>query len=163
MATTDGLTGLFNRRFLDNSLRAEYDRAKRYGTQLSVMMFDVDHFKRFNDEHGHDMGDLVLKVLGQALKDALRTHDLPCRYGGEEFVAILPNTNKPGAYCVAERFRKDVEELEIEGLHVTVSIGIATFPDLPMESAEQLIETADKALYASKHAGRNRVTVAEEA
>lgn len=160
LATTDALTTLYNRRHLDNSLKAEMDRARRYRQPLSIFMFDVDHFKRFNDEHGHDMGDLVLRTLGGHLKSALRTHDIPCRYGGEEFLAILPNTQADGAYLVAERFRQEVESLVVEGLRITISIGVATYPDLAPENGEKFVEMADKALYESKHAGRNRVSVA---
>lgn len=161
LATTDALTSLYNRRHLDTSLKAELERSKRYKTPLSIFMFDVDHFKIFNDEHGHDMGDLVLRTLGSHLKDALRTHDIPCRYGGEEFLAILPNTLADGAWIVAERFRQEVENLLVEGLRVTISIGIASYPDLEPENADLFVEMADKAMYESKHAGRNRVTIAK--
>lgn len=158
---TDGLTGLYNRRHLDHALGAEHARSKRHGINLSVLMLDVDHFKRFNDEHGHDLGDRVLKAIADTLRGALRNHDIPCRYGGEEFLAILPNTTQSGAYAVAERLRKDAENLEIEGLKVTVSIGVGAFPHVGQDSPEALVQAADSALYQAKNSGRNRVRVAE--
>lgn len=158
LATTDALTGLFNRRHLDDTLVRELDRSRRSGMPLSVVMFDVDHFKKFNDTHGHDQGDRVLQTVAKCLREALRKYDYPCRYGGEEFVGILPNTSADGAYSVAERLRKDVETTEVDGLHVTISLGVATFPDIPVETAEKLIEYADEALYRSKEGGRNRTT-----
>ena len=161
LSTIDGLTGLYNRRFLDKTLESEFDRAMRYQLPLSVLMCDIDHFKRFNDTHGHDMGDRVLKIVANTFKGALRNSDSACRYGGEEFLAILPNTAQGGAYNVADRFRQDVEALDVEGLKVTMSIGVATFPHLPVTTGEQLTEAADRALYEAKHAGRNRVRVAE--
>lgn len=160
---TDGLTGLYNRRHLDHVLGAEHARAKRHGFNLSVLMLDVDHFKRFNDEHGHDMGDQVLKAIADTLKGALRNHDIPYRYGGEEFLAILPNTTQSGAYAVAERLRKDVEDMVIEDLKVTASIGVGTFPNVGLKSPEVLVQAADSALYQAKNSGRNRVRVAEAA
>jgi diguanylate cyclase (GGDEF)-like protein len=114
LSQTDALTGLYNRRFLDQSLETEFHRARRSGTRLSVIMFDVDHFKRFNDTHGHDQGDRVLRAVAETLRAALRNYDLPCRYGGEEFLAILPNTDAPGAFAVAERLRKDIFEMTVD-------------------------------------------------
>jgi diguanylate cyclase (GGDEF)-like protein/PAS domain S-box-containing protein len=160
LSQTDALTGLYNRRFLDQSLKTEFHRARRTGTELSVIMFDVDHFKRFNDTHGHDQGDRVLRSVAEALRAALRKYDLPCRYGGEEFLAILPNTGGPGAFAVAERLRKDIVELSVDGLKVTISLGVATFPDLAVTGPEELVERADQALYQSKEQGRNRSTIA---
>ena len=149
--------GAFNRR--PDQTRTRH--ARRYHLNLSVLMLDVDHFKRFNDEHGHEMGDQVLKVIAATLKGALRNHDVACRYGGEEFFAILPSTPQSGAYAVAERLRKDVEDVVIEGLKVTVSIGVATFPNVGLDSPEALAQAADGALYQAKNSGRNRVRVAE--
>ena len=163
MSQTDGLTGLYNRRFLDESLSVEFHRARRTGAPLSVIMFDVDHFKKFNDTHGHDMGDRVLKAVAGALRAALRKYDLPCRYGGEEFLAILPNTTGVGAYAVAERLRTDIAELDVDGLTVTVSLGVATHPDIAAASPAELVEHADQALYESKEGGRNRTTTAAQA
>ncbi len=161
LSTTDGLTSLFNRRHLDESLQKELDRARRYPGHLSVLMFDVDHFKKFNDTHGHDQGDRVLQSVAKTLRGALRNQDYPCRYGGEEFVAILPNTPKTGAYAVAERLRLDIEAMVVDGLKVTISIGVAEYPDFDVEDQAQLIEAADAALYHAKRDGRNRTCVAE--
>lgn len=156
-SVTDGLTGLFNRRHLDATLAAELTRARRYGAPLSLAMLDVDHFKRFNDTHGHEMGDRVLRAVAATMKTALRAQDIPCRYGGEEFVAILPNTGCEGATIVAERLRRDVEAMTLAGLNVTISIGIAGFPQFDAANAEALVEAADAALYEAKSAGRNCV------
>ena len=160
LAQTDGLTGLYNRRFLDQSMETEFHRARRTGNSLSVIMFDIDHFKRFNDTYGHDQGDRVLQSVADTLRAALRNYDLPCRYGGEEFLAILPNTDAAGAYAVAERLRKDIVELTVDNLKVTISLGVATYPDLDIAGSEQLVERADGALYLSKENGRNRTSVA---
>ena len=161
LSNTDGLTALYNRRHLDESLVAELERAGRYHLPLSVLMFDIDHFKKFNDTYGHDQGDRVLQAVATTLRGALRNQDYPCRYGGEEFVAILPNTAKAGAYSLAERLRKDVEHMTVNGLKVTISIGVAEYPDLQVDQATQLIEAADAAMYDAKHTGRNRVCIAD--
>ena len=161
LSTTDGLTGLFNRRHLDETMTKEFQRSERTRTPLSVIMCDVDHFKRFNDEHGHDQGDRVLRALAETIREELRKYDVPCRYGGEEFFAVLPSTGCAGAAAVAERLRCDVETVAVDGLKVTISIGVATYPDVAVSGPEQLIEAADEALYQSKRNGRNRVTVAD--
>ena len=163
LSNTDGLTSLFNRRHLDESLERELDRARRYHLPLSVLMFDIDHFKKFNDTHGHDQGDRVLQAVATTMRGALRNQDYPCRYGGEEFVAILPNTSKAGAYSLAERLRRDIERLVVDGLRVTISIGVSEFPDLDVEDQAALINAADEAMYEAKRAGRNRVCVASNA
>lgn len=160
LSTTDGLTGLYNRRFLDESLIIEFHRSMRTHTELSVIMIDVDHFKRFNDTHGHDQGDRVLAAVAAALLGAVRDYDLPCRYGGEEFIAILPNTNTEGAYAVAERMRLNIETMEVDGLKVTVSLGLATFPACSVDTPASLVERADQAMYQSKKNGRNQTTIA---
>lgn len=163
LSTTDALTGLYNRRFFDESLRRELDRMRHTGVPLSIIMFDVDHFKRFNDEHGHDQGDRVLQVIASLLRQALRKYDLACRYGGEEFMAILPSTAADGAFRVAERLRRDVEECRVDGLKVTISLGVATVPDIAAGTPEELIAAADSAVYRSKESGRNRIDVAQAA
>lgn len=163
LSTTDGLTGLFNRRFLDETLQLELVRARRYGHSLSVLMLDVDHFKKFNDQHGHDMGDRVLKAVAAAMKSALRQSDFACRYGGEEFLAILPDTNSVGALETAERMRLAICALVVDGLSVTVSIGGASFPDFAINAQNELVEKADGALYEAKHQGRNRCIQARKA
>lgn len=160
LSTTDGLTGLYNRRFLDEALTTEFHRSLRTHAPLSVLMIDVDHFKRFNDTHGHDQGDRVLQAVAKAMRGAMRKYDLPCRYGGEEFLAILPNSDMEGAFVVAERLRIDIQEMTVDGLKVTASLGVASFPGVTAESAAQLIERADHALYRSKENGRNRSTIA---
>jgi diguanylate cyclase (GGDEF)-like protein/PAS domain S-box-containing protein len=160
LAVTDPLTGLYNRRQLSEALEREFERSRRHRLPLSVLICDVDHFKRFNDDHGHETGDLVLQMVAQHLAAALRGHDLPCRYGGEEFVAMLPSTPSAGAYSVAERLRRDIAASQVNGLRITVSIGVATYPGVAAESPGALIETADRALYDAKQAGRNRVRVA---
>lgn len=160
LSTTDGLTAIFNRRHMNDMLEKEYHRATRTGSSLSLIMFDVDHFKKFNDTYGHDQGDRVLKVVAKCLKDALRKYDYPCRYGGEEFIGILPNTDQAGAYAVAERLRKDIQNTEVDGLHVTISLGVATYPLHPVTHAEKMVELADAALYKSKEGGRNQTTLA---
>ena len=163
LSNTDGLTALFNRRHLDESLQHELERAQRYHLPLSVLMFDIDHFKKFNDTHGHDQGDRVLQAVATTLRGALRNQDYPCRYGGEEFVAILPNTTKAGAYSLAERLRKDVERTLVNGLKVTISIGVCEYPDFDVADQSKLIEAADTAMYEAKNTGRNRVCVAHHA
>ncbi len=160
-STTDALTGLYNRRFLDQALEAEFSRAQRTRGQLSLIMFDIDHFKKFNDTHGHDQGDRVLQMVSACLRSCVRSFDFPCRYGGEEYVAILPGLPAAEAFVMAEALRVTVAETEIDGLHVHISIGVASFPDLAIDKAEALIETADSALYRAKEGGRNRVLVAD--
>ncbi|MBF0623952.1 MAG: diguanylate cyclase [Magnetococcales bacterium] len=157
---TDGLTGLNNRRRLDEILVDEFERAKRYGLELAVLLFDVDHFKRFNDQHGHDQGDRVLQAIGRVMKGLFRTVDYPSRYGGEEFCVVMPSTGLEGATMVAERLRQRVEEMVVDGLKVTISIGVAIFPIQPVENADALVKEADQSLYQAKHQGRNQVCCA---
>jgi diguanylate cyclase (GGDEF)-like protein len=163
LSNTDGLTALYNRRHLDESLQKELDRAHRYHLPLSVLMFDIDHFKKFNDTYGHEQGDRVLQAVARTLRGALRNQDAPCRYGGEEFVAILPNTSKAGAYSLAERLRKDVERMVVDGLKVTISIGVSEYPEFDVTEQHKLIEAADAVMYVAKRSGRNRVCLASNA
>jgi diguanylate cyclase (GGDEF)-like protein/PAS domain S-box-containing protein len=160
LATTDALTGLFNRRYLDTTLLREFERVERNGSPLSVLIFDVDHFKKFNDTYGHDQGDRVLQAVAKTFAAALRKYDSACRYGGEEFVGILPDTPSISAFTVAERVREAVAATVVDGLQVNISIGVATFPVLRVASPELLLEAADAAMYQSKEGGRNRTTVA---
>lgn len=160
LSITDALTDVFNRRHLDATLGVELSRAVETGLPLAVIMLDADHFKQFNDAHGHDQGDRVLQMLGTRMKQTLREYDVPCRYGGEEFVVILPGTDRAGALHVAERLRLDVEAMTVDGLTVTISLGIACFPLIDAKSPETLIEAADVALYRSKESGRNCCTLA---
>jgi diguanylate cyclase (GGDEF)-like protein len=166
-AVTDSLTGLSNRRYLDESLRTEFHRLKRSGAPLSLIMMDVDHFKNFNDTYGHLAGDNCLRQLGAVLRTVVgRLHDIVARYGGEEFVVIMPETEKHGAEILAERIRKGVEELAIPhsasdaANHVTVSLGVVTAYAADLAEPESLVALADEALYAAKQGGRNRVETA---
>ena len=157
ISTTDALTDLYNRRYLDQTLDKELQRARRYGHPLSIMMFDVDHFKKFNDTHGHDQGDRVLISMGQTMKDSVRNIDICCRYGGEEFLIILPDTDRNGAMILAERVRENVQNTLVDGLQVTISIGVSTYPLVDVATYDAFIETADKMLYVCKESGRNCV------
>lgn len=166
LAFRDQKTGLDNFRQFEMDLSNELNRAERYGHRLSVLLLDIDHFKQFNDEHGHPAGDAVLAQIGVILRNSLRSADKPARYGGEEFVIVCPETGKDEARLVSERIRKNVSETDFafvprEGLgtitrRLTVSVGHATFP-LDAHHTQELTQKADDALYAAKHAGRNTV------
>lgn len=163
---TDGMTKLFIHRYFQARLDSELSRASRYGTKLSLLLFDVDHFKKFNDTYGHQQGDIVLIETAKVVKDSVRANiDIPCRYGGEEFTIIMPETDAAGARVLAERLRKRVEAYEYPGqekaLHVTISIGISIFPDDATDKL-MLIKKADDALYRAKEAGRNNTQVYSE-
>ena len=164
-AIRDVLTGLFNRRYLDEVFERELARAMREGHPLTVMMLDLDHFKKLNDTYGHQAGDEVLKALGNMLRKNARTEDIPCRYGGEEFLLLLPNMSLPDACMRAEQLREKFESMHIVfgqfSMAGTLSIGIATFPGHG-RTRDELIEGADQALYTAKHNGRNRVEVCPE-
>lgn len=156
LAMQDGLTGLYNHRHIIEALDIEIDRANRYNSPLSVVMFDVDHFKAVNDCYGHHMGDIVLSEIGSMWNIDCRKIDIAGRYGGEEFVVILPNTDLAGAKIYSERIRSEIEK-KIFGkdkIRVTISGGIATYED---ENAVDLIKKADKKLYDAKRNGRNRI------
>jgi diguanylate cyclase (GGDEF)-like protein len=157
----DSLTGLFNRRYLEESLELECSRAERSKDPISVVMLDVDHFKRFNDTFGHDAGDIVLKHIGEILRRSIRQGDVACRFGGEEFVLVLPGTGAAEALAVAERIRQSAQKLEVvyrsQSLgRITVSLGVAVYP-IAGETPAELIEAADQTLYKAKNAGRDRV------
>ncbi len=160
-ATTDDLTGLHNRQHFLEELEKELYRARRYQRELSILMIDIDHFKDINDTYGHAVGDKVLKELGKILIKKLRKHDIACRYGGEEFVVALPETASNEAHFVAEKLRKYIESYKFsdnDEMKVMVSIGVASFTK-KINSVDTLIIHADQALYRSKAAGRNMVTV----
>ncbi|MBP2310945.1 diguanylate cyclase [Azospirillum soli] len=163
-AHTDPLTGAANRRFFLERAQEEIARSRRYGHPLSVLMTDIDHFKRINDTHGHAAGDEALKRFANLLRDDLRPSDLIGRYGGEEFVVLLPETELADAPAVAERLRAKVEGAELvhDGIsfHMTVSIGVAAV-DLRDGMIEAALNEADAALYRAKETGRNRVVIAE--
>lgn len=157
----DPLTGAFNRRYLEEFLSKELARAQRRTTPIGVMMLDVDHFKRFNDEFGHDAGDVVLREVAQTLARAVRTSDIVCRYGGEEFAVVMPELNEPRIRERAEALRMAIENLQLhhgsQSLpSVTISIGYAIFPE-HAEDITNLFLSADTALYRAKASGRNRV------
>jgi len=162
-AVTDSLTRLLNRRYLAEFLPREVIRARRKGDSLAVLMIDLDHFKRFNDSFGHDAGDLVLKEVAQLLMGHIRGSDIACRYGGEEFVLVLPDTTLEGARRRAEEIGAAVKELKLAlrgkplGA-ITVSIGVGLLPD-HVASPEALVRVADEAMYEAKKAGRDRVVV----
>ncbi|MEQ1930456.1 MAG: PleD family two-component system response regulator [Parvularculaceae bacterium] len=167
MAITDELTGLYNRRYLASHLSAMFDRAFWTGRPLSVMVLDLDHFKSVNDTYGHDIGDQVIREFAERVRGSVRGIDLACRYGGEEFLIAMPDTERESARIVAERLRQEVaaHRLVINGgrdeLQVTVSVGIASTEDGPKDdSPQRLIKRADEALYAAKSGGRNRVIAA---
>ncbi len=164
LAHIDPLTQLLNRRALTVNLVAELERVRRYNAPLTVLMIDVDHFKLVNDTHGHIAGDLVLEELGLVLQRAVRSVDTVARYGGEEFVIVLPETGEQGATAFAERLRAKVEWNSFsigkgQSLKITISIGLTTFDGARAETAEELLDSADKALYRAKQGGRNKVSV----
>jgi diguanylate cyclase (GGDEF)-like protein/PAS domain S-box-containing protein len=162
LSHTDGLTKLFNRRRMDELLREEFARAKRYKLEFGFLFFDVDHFKSFNDKYGHDQGDRVLQAIAKVMKEHFRNVDFCCRYGGEEFCVIMPNTVTPGIGEAAERFRQKIEDMRVDDLHVTVSIGIVIYPNSgPLESTDSVIQAADTAMYQAKNGGRNQVCIAD--
>lgn len=163
-AVIDNLTGLVSRSFLHNMLRGEIAHARRHGQRLSLIFADIDHFKQVNDRHGHASGDRVLKEVARTLRALFRDSDTVARYGGDEFVVLLPQTDRSRAGMLAERARVALQsqELELPGsngpVHATISLGVATFPEDGAEP-ESLLQHADASLYAAKNAGRNTVAV----
>jgi len=161
LANVDGLTGSYNRRFFEARITEELERAGRYGKQLAVVMLDIDHFKRLNDEFGHLLGDEVLRQVSALFRSQLRKVDFVCRYGGEEFVLLLPETSGEDALAVAEKVRRVIEAHSFPGVPrpVTISMGVAESPTHGL-TRDEVVKAADLALYASKQGGRNRVTAA---
>ena len=166
LSRTDALTGLFNRRYFEERLNEEFTRSRRYGSPLSLVMLDIDHFKRINDTFEHPFGDRVLKAVAQTACSRLREVDLMARYGGEELIALLPETSPVDALRVCERVREAIASLGLEHpgadghvqeVRLTASLGVATVPAANLTSAEALLMAADTSLYAAKGAGRNRV------
>lgn len=167
LAITDGLTGLCNRQHFLELAGREFDRAHRYQRPLSVIMLDIDRFKRVNDTHGHAVGDEVLQALAARFRANVRDIDLPARYGGEEFAVLLPEVGLERARVAAERLRRSVADTPIEtaagSLNVTISLGVGAIRELPVAGAPDcpdlptLLRLADEALYKAKNAGRNRV------
>ena len=162
LSDTDALTGAANRRRFDEALEAEWKRSVRSGEELSVLMIDVDHFKEYNDQFGHQQGDVCLRQIADGISSAARrAGDVVARYGGDEFAVILPTTGAPHANVIAENARAEIERLGIRcksGLRVTLSIGVATATpaEFPM-SREGFLAGADEAMYRAKKSGRNRV------
>lgn len=156
---TDELTMLYNRRYFDRCLRREMKRAERHQVQVSLLILDLDNFKQINDTFGHSSGDMVMRKVGQILKMLLRQEDYPCRFGGEEFAVILPHTDPGQALTVAERFRQAIEKEDFDGIRVTCSGGLASYPDNG-NSGSEVFEQADRALYIAKKEGKNRILVA---
>jgi diguanylate cyclase (GGDEF)-like protein len=164
LCKTDYLTGVHNRRSFMELAELEFSRARRYGSALSIVMVDVDYFKRVNDSYGHGVGDEVLKLVAGVLAAELRRHDIVARYGGEEFALLLAETPAEPARVLAERCRRRIEAAVLKAAAVTVrvtaSVGIAAYPRPGVERVSQLIDRADEALYQAKEAGRNRVALA---
>jgi len=167
MSITDPLTSLPNRRYLEERLTEELNRSKRYDYPMSFLMIDIDDFKSYNDNNGHQAGDLALQITGHCLKAALRAADVACRYGGEEFCILLPQTSISEAGVIADRIRQRVSTTHFphgkaQPLgHVTVSIGVASYSPI-INSAEIVIAAADRALYKAKSMGKDRVEFYQE-
>ena len=163
-ATTDGLTGLLNKRAMLSAAEQKISGARRFGRPLSVLICDIDLFKRVNDTYGHDVGDIVIKALAQVHQREKRVTDAVARFGGEEFVTICEQTDAEGALLLAERIRDEFKRMTFhangEEVHCTCSVGIATFPG-GGRTWEELFKAADDALYASKRGGRDRSTIWE--
>ncbi|MDD5005516.1 MAG: GGDEF domain-containing protein [Candidatus Omnitrophica bacterium] len=161
LAITDSLTKVFTRKYSLDRFEEELKRSKELNLSLSYLMMDVDNFKYFNDKYGHLVGDVIVKTIAEIIKLNCREIDLIGRFGGEEFIAILPMTSKDGALFAAERIRKSIESTPIkafdESLKVTVSIGVSSFPQ-DAKTSQELIEKADRALYHSKRTGKNKVS-----
>ncbi|NUT89645.1 diguanylate cyclase [Pseudomonas corrugata] len=164
LSSTDRLTGLYNRGYWEENLKATYARHQRYGNNSSLVMFDIDHFKRVNDTYGHQAGDKVIEQVASLVREHVRDSDVAGRYGGEEFGVVLSDTDKAGARMFAERLRKAVEEMDVrygdKVIRFTISLGVADLSP-PSNTHADLIAWADEALYTSKKTGRNRVTVHE--
>jgi diguanylate cyclase (GGDEF)-like protein len=161
-AIRDGLTGLFNRRYLEETLERELSRGKRSGSPLGVIMLDLDHFKEYNDAYGHNAGDELLCALGQMIQETTRREDIACRFGGEEFLLIMPGAPMDVALDRAQVLNEGVKRLHLQSASlkaITISAGVAIFPDHG-SSGKEVIQAADTALYQAKEAGRDRVVVA---
>lgn len=165
VSATDDLTGLHNRKYLQERLEEEISRSKRYGTKLSCILFDIDFFKVVNDMYGYEWGDILLKNIANKLLAMVRKEDIVTRYGDEEYLLVLPNTSEENAFLFAERFRREVEKMEFipagedEAHKVTISGGISTYPCMSdvEEDANTVIRYAEHALYNAKHRGKNKI------
>lgn len=160
-AITDGMTGLYNRRYFEEYIKKEAIRAMRQNQKFTVIGIDLDHLKQINDTYGHNYGDIAIKAIAEVLKNNARSIDIAARMGGEEFNLILPGVDIEGGCIAAERIRKAIESIELEKIgHITASLGVATYPD-QSDDLEELLELTDQAMYESKRNGRNRVTIAK--
>jgi diguanylate cyclase (GGDEF)-like protein len=165
LSVTDGLTGVFNHRYLHEQLRREIERADRHQANVTCLMLDIDDFKKVNDLHGHPFGDEVLAVTAQIIRESVRQIDIVGRYGGEEFLVIMPQTKGADAVPIAERIGKSLEAHVIHSakgdVRVTLSIGLASYPEpmLGVKTKSALLSAADQALYKAKRAGKNRTVV----
>jgi diguanylate cyclase (GGDEF)-like protein len=161
LAYVDGLTGIHNRRFFEMRIGEELERASRFQGSLAMVMADIDHFKRLNDEFGHLLGDEILRAVSGILKQQLRKMDMVCRYGGDEFVIVVPETTGSNAARVAEKLRRQIETHHFPGVPrpVTISCGVADYP-AHGATRDEVVAAADSALYSAKQAGRNRVVSA---
>jgi diguanylate cyclase (GGDEF)-like protein len=163
-ARVDGLTGLYNRAFFNDRIEEELDRARRYNGTLAIVLFDVDRFKRINDTYGHSFGDIVLAEVAETARLHARQSDVVARYGGEEFVIILPEQSAQNASYLAERIRSAIEELHLvhngERVVVTASFGVSSTAEIGYDTSKELVDAADKMLYAAKEGGRNQVRMA---
>jgi two-component system cell cycle response regulator len=166
LAIQDELTGVYNYRYMHTRLSEEFKRAQRYRYPLACAMIDIDHFKQFNDEFGHDVGDAVLREVAVRIGQAVREVDVVARYGGEEFLLVLPNTHFAGALTVADRVWRSVGGKPVimaDKKHkVTVSVGVSLFPSRDIKSKDQLLKSADEALYRAKNEGRDRICVFQQ-
>ena len=159
-AITDGMTGLYNRRYFEEYIKKEAERAERQNQKFTVIGLDLDHLKQINDTYGHNYGDIAIKAIAQVLKNNARSIDIAARMGGEEFNLLLPGVDSAGGCIAAERIRKAIAAVELEKIgHITASLGVATYLE-HSEDIEDLLELADRAMYESKRNGRNRVTIA---
>jgi diguanylate cyclase (GGDEF)-like protein len=166
LAIQDELTGVYNYRYMHTRLLEEFKRAQRYRYPLACAMIDIDHFKQFNDEFGHDLGDIVLREVAARIGRAVREIDVVARYGGEEFLLVLPNTHFAGALTVADRVWRSVGGKPVvanDRKHkVTVSVGVSLYPSRDIKSKDQLLKSADEALYRAKNEGRDRICVFQQ-
>ncbi|AEH44155.1 diguanylate cyclase [Thermodesulfatator indicus DSM 15286] len=165
-ASIDFLTGLYNRRFFEKELEINVEKAKRDRSVFSLILMDLDHFKKVNDQYGHLVGDEVLRKVAEIIKKNIRKIDIPARYGGEEFAVILPTTGSEGAFAVAKRLKRSINEAlfgpKDKPFHITASMGVGTYRPLSGLSAEEFLAKVDKLLYQAKEAGRNCIVTDQE-
>jgi diguanylate cyclase (GGDEF)-like protein len=161
LAITDPLTELFNRRHFSTTIEKEFNRTVRFQSPTSCLMIDIDYFKKINDEYGHHTGDLVLKEIAKIIKDNIRKIDTAARWGGEEFIVLLPGTKKENALHAAKRILEAISGHQFSGItgQITVSIGAVSVPEASIDTAEKLIHASDLALYEAKAKGRNRIEI----